>query len=1263
MDTPALRQRMAQRLADESAKRTFTLDASFVPEAKALLSVMPPEQDKSILVLREARLGAGAASASVVGKATLLGIPDVNVTLTAGGDDKNTWLVLAITSGLPDPWTLSPAIQNIPDYWSLSEPDDFGLDLQPSFLKNLPIAAPRIVFSTHEDASAKLRVGLNLSGAVPIDKVCGGGLFASVLQWIEVGAPLSLSGTLAWPDGHKPVIDLRAPLGVLKPFQIGSFRSGDAYLRMRTDSLTLGTATDPVSLLELAVPTSLGQPTPLQLTVSTEITAGGNQFLFRGESENESFSLGHVITDISLALGLDKSVGAMPEWFPAVSALYLRDIELGFAAHPGPPVPSPTGVAIVLALPDDKDWPTPIPNVAVSAFTFRGSYLFGEAADPWHIRLDATLKLGEKKLPVHLGAQFPELLFVGELAPDSGDILVNDALSKFLDASSLPDIGISAIAVSLDAHARTFDLLGSLVSTWKFPLGEITDFGIEQIEVTIHGGVGTAPSGTLHGVARLGTATFEATLAVPAVDFTFSGKIASIQLGELITDLCHDVIPGMGTELDFQLTNCEVAITKSGSDYLFFLRTSVAKLGTLFFEIQRNAGKWGAAVGVDLSDLHAISDIPGLSSLHIVDLHLDRMIFVLSSIELKGGYTFPDLPAIAGPPAKSRVTIPKAFGTSAGLNVFAKFMFGRPAATTSQELLKFYKRFRIEAVEVDVGLQLGRKNNGFTVLLGGACDFRIGDFDITGLLAFRYADVPELLIRVTLEMPAPHGKPGEKLTFGGQFELEENGIEVSASMSGKWTDAFGIEGFTVTEAGVAVGIDWELLPTIGIAGAFTAGTVDGSIGFVINTVEPLQSGVFGSLSDTSLKELFMALVGSKVQEFRSAMDLIGSVPDVTIGGISAFDLDAGFASAFDDADLKRLAPAFRQNKEVLGETGDLTFVVTAKAGQKWYITDVANDQMHWEIERVGGKLQVSREAQFYLVPVTTNIGTIPLKSDFRVFGQLSLFGWKSRTVVHIQQGSGIWIDAQIDPLDLGFLKITRSNADQSGGGPYLALSTFTQGANPPRFAISCDMVLVGIPLFDILVKISSEGLTYHLELPRSIGFINLNQLDLTMKPSPMYVKGGGKLVVGIGGLDLGALGHIPGILALDGTLRIGMNGAQVFATLALSFELFGLTIPVTTIDLMRHDLSNAAGAPHPAAAEFAKTVVANEPAAWLKLVNAGRITTSRGTRHTPAEVGRILRETYRSTPEEVGELVRAHMKYDENDLKAAVDAAAADTLS
>lgn len=734
-----------------------------------------------------------------------------------------------------------------------------------------------------------------------------------------------------------------------------------------------------------------------------------------------------------------------------------------------------------------------------------------------------------------LSLNTPELTVAGDLLPGT-EISLRKAVTLFtgLQLNELPEITVADFSFYLQPGTGEFGINGTLASNWEIPVGNLTTFALTSVNVALNRSAGAGISGSVGGSATLGGAVFNASYSFPGNNFVLGGKIPSVRIGSLIGDLCNNSI-ALPQELDFSLKDSEFAVTKSGSDYVFHLQTELPEVGTLFFQIQRTlATGWGAAVGVDLSVVRRIGDLPGFGFLNALDLTFTRMALVLSSVDLPAGYTFPELPTYKGtaPAGTGRVQIPNGIGSpKQGINFYAQFAFGDRAATRDESLLKLYEFFSLERVLLDVAVQVSYKGGSLSALMlagvavdgttygigGGNVQYNMG---LAAYLAIQFGSDGNaaIFLRGLLKLSEPATTTGRKLTFAVELGLQPNGFYVAGSMTGTWTNPFGIQGISVSDAGIMVGVNWQGVPSVGFAGTLTVTGFQGSLACILNSQNPANSVLAGGLSNLSLGDVVHTFVGLLGEPDPAAKEVISLLKNIAVEGINSFTLPATLADAFDAQDLKTIAAAFAQHANItLIPTPESTMFVPDVVGERWFVTDKTNGITHYQITREGETLVARQQAQLYFSPSNARIGLLDFPEGYRIYGRLDIFGFKQQTDVSISISRGIGAEVRMSKINLfgGLLRVERAPGDTrsdgrgstSPDGPYLSIATYPRPPyNTPHVYISGSLSFLGLVHQVMDIEVSEKGI--HVLVERTLLGTHFN-FSFDFKASPLYLAGNG----------------------------------------------------------------------------------------------------------------------------------------------------------
>lgn len=1205
MNAPSLDRLFRTHIAEHGS---LTLNAALLPEGGELAEFVDPEAGKAAAIVLENPVPTEATDrAEVRGTVSILSLTNVPVLLIGGGDDSSTWLRLEI-SGLPKTWRLTESVPEIPDYWS-RQPGDAGETLTTTFFSELNFIDPVLAVVTEGGANEGEGPGLNLRAGIALDTGFAEGIAGAFFRFVAAGTELPVRGSITLGSGKKPpTVDLRATIDEALRFELGSFRLTDTFLWLRTkrDRIT-GTQ---VSEMSVAGSISIGTPNPMSMTISAELIARQDRFMFVGVSEDKSFSLGNGLADVAALLGIPEGRLSLPPGLEGLSTLYIKEVSFAFdTANPGL-----AGIAATLALPLDPPWQTPIPRVAVRNVELDWSVLFiGETHLEGQVR--GLFRFGEETpVDILVSASYPDFVLTGEIDTDSPNrISVSNAISWFVEVPELPEISIAEARLVVGLRKKEFNLSGIVESDWSFPVGSLGNFALTRVRFGLERSAESGFAGSIGGEATLGTASLNLGYSYPGHNLEFEGKLPSVTVGEIVSTLTSNALT-IPEGVNFTLKDSTVAIRKEGGDYRLFLQTEIEDVGTIFFNIQRSSTEgWGAAVGVDLTAVRRLGELKGFEFLNVIDLTLERIALVLASVDLPSGYTFPKLrSAEATSDADTReLKIPTGIGKpKRGVNFYARFAFGDRAATRNEPLLKLYDFFDLKRVELDVAIQIGigRDDLSALFLAGGSVQgegYGIGggnsryNMELAAYLAIEYKKGSgAIFLRGLFRLAPPDGGSGDRLTFAAELGLQVNGFYVAGSMQGSWRDPFGIQGLTVSDIGLMVGVTWEGVPAVGFAGTLTACSLQGSLACVVNSGDPPKSVLAGSLSTLSLGEILSTFVGIEINPEPTAREIIAVLRNIAVEGINEFTLPSSLGAALDEGDLKAVASAFSNDaKTPLSSDSEETLLVVGIPGSNWFVTDKRSGITHYGLVHNGTDITVREQAQLYLAPSDARIGTLEFPEGYRITGQLNLFGFKQLTDVTISMKKGIGAEVRMSRINLfgGLLRIERApgddrDDDRNGGGaggarpdgPYVSIATFDRPSRPapyntPHVFISGSLSFLGLVDQTIDASISEQGI--HVEFDRKVFGTQFNFM-FDFRREPLSLAGSGTAGLKISPtIDLTPFGlgtyHLFDI-DTSVNLSFGAGGERILATATGHFSFtipgFGLKIGPYAFDITLVDV-------------------------------------------------------------------------------------------
>lgn len=789
------------------------------------------------------------------------------------------------------------------------------------------------------------------------------------------------------------------------------------------------------------------------------------------------------------------------------------------------------------------------------------------------------------------------------------------------------NLTIDRMLVSIVA-GKSIQMAGALAGQpepWELALGP-GKLAIENVAFDITVPATGDPSGSFRGDIAFGKdVTLSMAYTLPG-DFVIRADCDQLSMRGLMATLSNQNV-WLPDKLDITLLDSSILVTRTGNasagggasasnaSLLFRLATQVDGLGCFAFEARElSAGTWGVAAGLDLGiDASGAggakaSALPGLSGLaafeRMLDLH--KLMLVVASYD-SATFQFPDTAQFQNPRIGSgKVALPgHSGGLRAGVNLFAEWQIdGRDR--TQGMLGKLLGLGATIGVTLQVAEDEARLFFRYdTRLMGHAM------FGECGVAAMGWLGAaPEvswfLTGSVTVKIQ------GHDQTFDVVMAVVPTGMLISGTMRGDAPVDLGP--FKLARLALEVGVDVAGVPSLGLAGTIDAGNFESCIAVFFDATDPARSMAAGSISDLTLADVVAAFVPGTPSSIDNVLDR------VTVKGTHSFTIPASAAGALDGRDYSEIARVFKTGGDVtIPASGDQLLLVANKPGTRWHLTDLTK-MRHYQLVRSGATgaagdvIGVSVEAQLYLAPQETTIGTIRFPAGFYVNAAIGVLGFDASVTVDIVGGTaatGISIDAQMDTIVIGNRALFSIEADKGGGGPRISIATFSQPDQevpefrPPHFYVNGKVTLLGLSQ-SVFITLTTKGFEFDLkgELAPGASF-DLNGYF----GGPTELGVGGSVKVGLGTIDLGALGKVKIDTDAEGSLAIAVKGQQITAAVDASFEALGEKhrIDRLTLDTSASSLAHLATTLAHEAEAVLRAAFA-DAARWAHAVEAGFVT-------------------------------------------------------
>ena len=760
-------------------------------------------------------------------------------------------------------------------------------------------------------------------------------------------------------------------------------------------------------------------------------------------------------------------------------------------------------------------------------------------------------------------------------------------------------------------------VMASEPNPWTIPLGP-TKLKISDVNMNITVPQKGKTTGSIGGILEFSKGIrFAVAYDLPG-DVLIRGTFPKSRLSHLIDTLTNQSLT-LPKGFDIEFEYAFILLKKHQDNYLLSLATDIEGLGVMAFEMRRNAGKWGFATGIQLNN--EPSNVPGLKALNKIEsaFGLKQFTLVVSSFD-DPAFTFPSLTQFQTPVlATKQVALPAhTSGVVDGINIFAKWELNKK--DKFQKLLS--KLLGLDAT-LDVVIQTGENPmqrsrmytefdttlNGhpYKVQLGAVMEAGSVGLFMTGSMTVKIQKKPQQFDVTTLFVP--------------------NGAFISANLSGPNTIKFG--SFQLSDLALEVGVSLEGIPSFGIAASIDTKAFDSSVAIFFDSADPLKSLVAGSMSDLNLKEVVDELVGGKAIK---SMDKVLS--KVSISGTHQFKIAGSLAKELDALNVDKLAAQFwREGGVRISSSAAQLHLVVANRGKAWFLTDM-DTMRHYQLTKAGSKINVSIEAQFYCAPEDTYIGTKQFKSGFYLNGKINVLGFHAAATIQVNTRQGIAVDARADKIVIGSKELFSLQAAKGKGGPEVSIATFKQPkqANKlfrnPHFYINGKLELIGLSE-SIFVTISEKGAEFdlkgnlsplaHFELKGV--FANMNHLDVS-----------GDIKVGIGSINLGALGKVKIHTDVEGYIDIGYDGKKIMATCKASFEALGQKHRIARFHLnVKGQALKHIGKVIEKEMEHVLTGALKDVGKWAKAVDKGLVTGVKDTEH-------VMKTVFKASDKEIKQI-------------------------
>lgn len=796
-----------------------------------------------------------------------------------------------------------------------------------------------------------------------------------------------------------------------------------------------------------------------------------------------------------------------------------------------------------------------------------------------------------------------------------------------------PDLQIGEMQLVVAADG-SYDVTARMMDDppWTLDLGPLP-LTLSNVELSLSRQASGPAQGSFTATLALGQELQLTTTYTLPGNFVLRADMPEVQLSSLIT-LFNSIALPLPKGFDLDLKQASVLISDVAGTLTFAAAADIAGLGLLAFTVQRQ-GSWGFALGVDLAT-SGLSALPGLAALapfeHFVGL--DTLMLVVSSLDGMPGFQFPDMANFALPSLGNRkIQLPhQASGLVRGLNIYALL---RTSQNIGFQVLARYLGLQLNGtVGITLAVSLPDPLTNSKLFLSVNEEIQKGTTlvgELGGLL--QGGEIGVFLTAVVKTQVQ-----NQPMAFDVTAVVLENGVLISGTMQG--TIHFGP--VQLSNLALVVGLNFEGLPSLGIAATLDISTFNSSLALFFDSVNPAKSLVAGAVSSLTLLDIARSLAGQ--QDIPAALGPVLGL--IGLKELQAFSLPAALATSLDNRDIPAIATAFAHYGSLtIAGTSDRVLLVINKRGSLWHLTDLSTMQ-HYSLSLQGTSIAVSLQPQLYIAPETTFIGSLQYPQGFDITAEIDYLLIQARIKILISANQGIAADVDLAPIVLlsqDFFSLTGAGGQ---GGPHLSLATYHQPqlADPqrrdPHFLLSGNLRLLGADTAGLSVLISEHGLTFTLTQASALLSLQLHgSID-----SLSHLDVGGSIGVGINRtLDMGELGSLAVQVMVTGTLAITCAGTNASANVQGSFVFHGLTcnIPALALDVHSPALQHIGETLWSQIVDIITKVLKN-PDQWLTWVHGAIIV---GAGQTAEQVGHILSSVYHLSADAVASKTKQIMGY------------------
>ncbi|MEO7976548.1 hypothetical protein [Flavobacterium sp.] len=1159
--------------------------------------------------------GAQATPASITDNVVITGTGKFNftsdyvtVSMTLSIVNNNVQALLQyemIPAAVPaTPWKFSDSFPDLPTLMNGTLPD--AAEISP--LDQLQMSNAQFLLSTYEQTvdGTALSIGVNFSADLIPTGILG--IFENLIGSCQ----LIISGTVNSPDatqaapplgqnefawdqtGIVPGIDLKANLNV-SAFQLGSMTFSADYFRVYSPASIDWQANNATYNATVGYTGAFDIPSAQSNIGVAVITPPGIEAAqLAANFVNSPIGDFSKLVDI---IGINNVLYSFPSEVQTgdLGGLGIQNASVTLSYNKGIVV---NAASVTVGMPkiNWNVWPGVFEVVSVMA-ELSVQNPFDSTNRAININVTGTVEVANTT--VTISAEKANDFTVTASVVEGFDLPLSTLMTKYTPGiPPVSDLAIDALQLSVSpGNFYSFMLdMAQQPKPWIIPLG-VTQLEFSDVNLFLLKPSAGDLSGNFSGTAQIAGVTLNANYDIPGT-VIIRGDFPSVTLNDIVSSLTGQSLK-VPDGFNLTFTDSFIILQKAGNDYQMQLGTVIDGIASLAFVLAKGTNGWGVAVGlqIELSELGNLSG--GISSsVQTFAEWFPFQTFTLAISTIKDSkFSFPGFQTFNQPSlGTSKITLPAiAQGIQPGF-----FLYTSTTFTKSNKILSAL----IDLINIPEGTQL----YGFIAYLTQKKQFQLGisistfltpDSDVktrtcTGDAGYRNGCLTGTLMFVgggggdfgiSLMATVKTIIQDNNLEFDLIIAVVENGAFISGTLKVQQPIAFG----PLQLGGLAIelGISFEGIPSFGFSAEIEVEDLfNSSIAVMVNSANPSESMIAGSLSDLTLADVVDKLAGTIQENLDPTLEKV--LKEVAISGTSngEFQVPGGSAANtlidslnnFDGQIISNDFISYGKLSSFPSSSDGMMIFKDADNG-RWYITEQAgagssSTITHWQLikDSTTGALNVSREAQFYFVPSTSgvNIGTFFYPQGMSISGNIKFLFLDIDVDIAIEVDKGILIDTQMERISFISDNLFSVTAEKGTGGPQVSICTYSrpnapQGFQDPHFFINGKVTVLGSSQ-GMFVNINSSGAQFELSGATLGGFFR-GKLTGIFNDTDLQV--GGQINIGIGSIDLGPLG--------TWDINTGVNaGANIYAHLKegtaganfnAGFELGGSQYSIGTISL------------------------------------------------------------------------------------------------